>query len=155
MLTDHHTETFLMMWVRAQKEVWDSDKCCRTHIVIHAMIAKPVQGNLVTPGAARPKFRTQFCVTSGRQAHRAQREQGRAVHEDGTQLYLFKRGYFQQPISYKGQRVPYGVTNEGRDTVLLGLLIYSSLPLNGPFLSFKGPVCGGSVLDCNVSSPVF
>lgn len=45
------------------------------------MILQPVQDNLATPGAAWPKFRIQFYVTSWRQAHWAQPEQGRAMHE--------------------------------------------------------------------------
>lgn len=57
------------------------------------------QDSLVTPGAAWPKFRAPFCVTGGRQAHWAQREQGRAVHEIVHSYIYSKEGYLQQPLS--------------------------------------------------------
>lgn len=108
---------------RFKKDSSDSDKCCRTHTLIHAMILPPEQDSLVTPGAAWPKFRAPFCVTGGRQAHWAQHEeQGRAVHEI-VHSYIYSKevtssNLHHQLISYEGQHVLCGVFNGSRVTLV-------------------------------------
>ena len=90
-----------------------------------------------TPGAAWPKFRAPFCVTGGRQAHWAQRERGRAVHEI-VHSYIYSKevtssNLHQQLIPYEGQCVLCGGSNQGTATlcdrlkfVLILFFIWSS-----------------------------
>lgn len=84
---------------------------------------QPEQDSFVTPGAAWPKFRAPFYVTGVRQAHWAQREQGRAVHEI-VHSYIYSKevtssNLYHQLMSYEGQCVLCGDFNEGTDTLLL------------------------------------
>lgn len=92
---------------------------------MNAKMLQPEQDSLITPGAAWPKFRAPFCVTGGKQAHWAQREQGRAVHEI-VHSYIYSKevtstNLYHQLISYEGQCALCGVYNEGRITLFLSV----------------------------------
>lgn len=92
---------------------------------MNAKMLQLEQDSLVTPGAAWPKFRAPFCVTGGKQAHWAQREQGRAVHKI-VHSYIYSKevtstNLYHQLISYEGQCALCGVYNEGRITLFLSV----------------------------------
>lgn len=102
----------------------------------HAMMLQPRNS-----WGCLTQFRAPFCVTGGRQAHWAQREQGQAVHEI-VHSYIYSKevtssNLYHQLISYEGQRVLCGVFNEGRDTlfpphiqikVCVNMLFYFIIP---------------------------